>query len=66
MKQANATGEEKATNSVLTDTGSVVSDCNHPLKHLKLLSSTVPGYFIVRSRETVTFRTCIVLMRLIA
>jgi hypothetical protein len=48
MKQANATGEEKATNSVLTVTGSVVLDCNHPFKHLKLLSSTVPGYFIVR------------------
>lgn len=48
MKQANTIGEESATNSVLTVTGSVVLNCNHPFKHLKLLSSVVPGCFIVR------------------
>ena len=48
MKQANATRKEDDKNSVLTVTGSVVLNCNHPFKHLKLLSSIVRGYFIVR------------------
>jgi hypothetical protein len=48
MKRANATGEEKTANSVLTVTGSEVLNCNHPFKHLKLSSSIVPGCFIVR------------------
>jgi hypothetical protein len=47
MKQANATRKEDDKNSVLTVTGSVVLNCNHPFKHLKLLSSIAPGCFIV-------------------